>query len=378
MTSQDDEDWYESEPSNEIEDYYEKSKSFPGKGFLQGLGQSAEDYVTSKGQGINPDVEFPEHWKPEKIRKENMPEMYRPSLGIEEEVDPEQGTQFNVGRYAPLLLGMLMGGGSTALSAKNLTNKAVGNEIATLGKQTEKHLKNRYENVLTNIDELEKAQNVAKQKKALETKKVPTAEINRPWKRHDKPEPKNQTGTRVLKGSNLETFKKHGDPEYFAPIDKFIKDPSVKNTHFAKSAIKDLNREMAFKKKSPSGLTPEEKQLYAASRSMEKYIQKYMDRRLKKIGPNAHTMYTDLTKDYAKGMNVYNLSPDLRAAMREPGQKGFRKPFRLPKKLSHESNDPVRRQLEKMHPNLKWNRIFASPIRQTILNRILGNQPEAG
>src|SRR5277367_6035531 len=105
-----------------------KKPSFGNKlpSWLLGLGQFAEDTAKGQIEGIGEsEVEFPEQWKPERIRKQNVPERTSPSFNLEQYVNPGKMTGFNIGRYGPnvALLGY---GGAKGLSSivKNSVGKA--------------------------------------------------------------------------------------------------------------------------------------------------------------------------------------------------------------------------------------------------------------
>lgn len=358
-----------SETNNKSNDGFLNS----AKGFGLGLGQSLEDILLGQTSGTAaPEVDIPEHWKPEKIRKENLPyeEPYKPSLNLEQYVEPENKTAFNVGRYGPALgAALYTGGKSLAGSAKALTSTSVGNQIVRDANSIEKAFRGKYGNFFGDV------RNALIEKKALEPSSKGAMKYE--MQHHaDIPLVTKETpihkGEEILGKGNFAKFKKEADSDLSDAIRDFIKNPEPETAHWAKSSAGALKRELK-RIKADRGLSPDERKAFNASLKIEKNLNKYMQESLKELGPNYAKQYSNLGKQFKTYYAPYLGNRDIRRARLEPSNERFIEPRRLPERLEGVRGDPFMRQLGEKHPELKTNRLLASKPFRYITAGIFGD-----
>jgi hypothetical protein len=334
--------------------------------WLLGLGQFGEDVTLGQAQGVGePEVDIPEHWKPERIRKENMPEKRMPSLNLEQYVDPGKMGQFNTGRYGPALATALLGAGAGAFGAgkaiKGLTNKSIGNKIINDADVLQAAFKRRYGDFFGSVNE-----QLAEKMKASRpaTPEAKPYYPGKPWM--NKTKQQNSGGRKILGKGNFSKFKAASDSDINKPIKDFIKNPSPENAHWAKSSILTLERELK-KAKVSRGLSPAENSARIAGAKMKKNLQKFLDSELNKLNPEFKQAYKNLGKEYKQYYAPYLGNRDIRKARLNPTEEGFIEPWRLPSKLYAERGDPTLRALSEKYPELYYNRMLAGPIGKSLL-----------
>ncbi len=309
-------------------------------GWLLGLGQFGEDFIKGGAEDTRSgEPEFPEHWKPEKIRRENRPENSEPSLNLEEYLDPEEETQFNVGRYGPALIAALFGGGK---GLKNLikpyTNKSLGHAVVAGGKEAKREAKRDYNAFFDTIE------GASPQPISIS---VPTAQLSR-----------------ILSATT--------DKKYYKGLQKAIDNPTPRNVHFAQSDLGKFIRRLSGKKELS---TPEHDALKDAIEAQGALKNDLYSSLMNTGGLDAPFQYAELGEKFAKKVVPYLEDTAIRKASLKPGQKGYINPKRLPNKLAKESSDPfqahirgnpetgdmINPHLHGKYPELELNRRLTNP-----------------
>jgi hypothetical protein len=278
-----------------------KSSPFPGEGFGLGLAQWAANTLQGlSSHGAEPEVDMPNFLRHEKLR--NKPEVDRsaPLYNFEQHVDPSQNLQFNVGKYAPDVIGI---GGALTKGASKLTSKSVGSDIVNDVKNLKKYFKNEYGSI---FNEAEKKGVKSYQSKASK--------------------------------KELENIMSNVDKKYYSGLEKFLDNPTTRNAHLAQSDLGKLIRKLTGKKEL---VTAEHDSLNSARKAQDILKQEVYSNLLKEGGLELPFKYKNVTKRYSKEMVPYLENTAIRRASLNPGQKGYIKPSRLPQKLKNESSDPL-------------------------------------
>lgn len=330
-------DWADTSVESKIENLKKKTERYP---FLKGLAQFGEDYIVGSAEdtrGAEP--EFPEQWKPEKIRKENRPEAATPSLNLEETLLPGEKLKFNAGRYGPAIAGAIFTGGATLKGlAKPYTNKAIGKAIVDDVKQAKREAKHEYGEFFNGIEQ----QNPGQIQMSMSPQELQAV---------------------------LDAVP---DKKYYKGIQKAIDNPTPRNIHFAQSDLGKFQRKMADKKELGSA---ESAALKIAIEGQDKLKQDLYRGLLNIGGFEAPFRYANLTEKFAKNLIPYLENQYVRKASLKPGQKGYINPKRLPQKLSLQSSDPFKAHikgdpltgksinpyLHGKYPELKINRALTNP-----------------
>lgn len=298
--------------------------------WLLGLGQFGEDVTLGQAQGAGePEVDIPEHWKPERIRKENMPEKRMPSLNLEQYVDPDEMTQFNVGRYGPAIGTALFAGGRGANAlARRLGNTGVGEATLNRFQGLQHQFRNEYENFF----------NAA-----------------------------TQAGVRYvpmnLAAREFNVFRRSAGRDPAIPVLDYIMDPSLRNAHDAQSALARYVRSRRGKDNSPA-----QNRAIEAAGDMRNQIRDSMRNAMDaRRGQNngLSERYTDISNRFREELTPYLNNKHIRAASLNPNEAGFIEPWRLPKKMQLQESDPLRRILEQQDPAFRLNRLLAGPVGKT-------------
>lgn len=356
--------------NNDFEQYRrqkQKEKSFGEKlpAWLLGLGQFGEDTLMGQVTGTaEPEVDIPDIWKPERIRRENKSQRNIPSLNLEQYVEPGKEGQFNVGRYGPALATLGISGGKGLVSAaKGLTNRNIGSKIVNDANSLQSYFKESYGRLFKDAEHTlaEKLKNEpAKQKKKIyelqHHEDIPLVTKESPV--HE--------GKKIIGAKNYQKFKLASDADINSPINDFIKNPSAENAHWAKSSVNTFQREMK-RIKASRGLSPAENQAVNASKKIKTKISNYLDEHLSQLDPHLREKYKNLTNQFKEHMAPYLGNRDIRKARMNPTEEGFIEPFRLPSELYGKSGDPFLRALSEKYPELYYNRLLAGNAGKALL-----------
>lgn len=324
------------------------AKTFPGKGLGLGLAQWAED--TAKGlvsHGAEPEIDIPNFLRHEKLK--NKPETNRsPSFNFEQYVDPSQKTQFNVGRYAPdvLGIGVPLAKGATKFIGKH-SNKAIGENIVNTANKTQKRLGSEYKSILGEAKSLQEGLFKSLEKEAKDAG-MPAADYFKSLMAH---------ANETLGKGNYKAFRQIAPKDLTISVKEFQKKPNVENAHDALVAVKSFVRDMEGEK-----LVPSQRKAVNAAQDMVKGLNKYMDDTFTDIGkPELAEKFADLNKRYAKEMAPYLETKAIREARLDPSKKQHLAAQDLPHELGLKEGRYFRRTKGEEFPELARNRFIASP-----------------
>lgn len=322
-----DNEW-EVSPSIENEISSQK-KSFGHKlpGWLLGLGQGAEDtlFGMAKG-GSEPEVDFPDTWKHPRLRSENKPQQTDATFNLEQYVNPDEMTQFNVGRYGPAVGSALYTGGRSLHGvAKGLTSKSIGNKIVEDFRKNKRLAEHKYGEVFKNAEK----EGVNKIPLNLSTK-------------------------------DKKLFKENFSTKQEKLLQDLLANPTLKNTHEFKSNLKSLVRKLTTNEKTKGLDGTQRKALKVAEKTIEKIDQNILKAMTEKGPSKLPSQYEGANQWYAKEQGPYLDNPYIRRAELKPTEKGAIDPKRLPSKLALESGDPFRAAMGHKYPEMPINRALTN------------------
>jgi hypothetical protein len=277
-----------------------KKSPLPGEGLGLGLAQWAVNTLQGlSSHGAEPEVDIPSFLRHEKLNN-NPTQRPNELYNFEQHVDPSQQLQFNVGKYAPDVIGL---GATLAKGASKLTSKSIGSDIVNNVKNLKKYFKNEYGSI---FNEAEKQGIKNYQSKASR--------------------------------KELENIMSSVDKKYYSGLEKFLDNPTTRNAHLAQSDLGKLIRKLSGKRQL---FTSEHEALKSARNAQDILKKEVYSNLLKEGGLKLPFKYNDVTKRYSREMVPYLENTAVRRASLNPGQKGYIKPSRLPGKLKNESSDPL-------------------------------------
>lgn len=330
--------------------------SFAGKhipAWSLGLGQFGADTFMGLSEGIGEgEPEFPEQWKHPRLQGQNRE---RPEVDLSQYADPDDMTQFNIGRYGPAIatLGYTGGKGLKNL-AKSYTNKGIGNKIVGDANQLQKNFNERFNGLLDRADD-ELLRTKPKVKPEKEYEFGPNSDIPLITK-----ESTIKQGQKIIGKDNLASLRKGSDVDTNVKIQDFLDNPNLDTAHWGKSAINDLIRDLSHAKVT-RGLSTAEKEAAKAAVKVKKDIQKYMDKQFAEINPEYKKLYDSLIKDYRTEYVPYLKNKNIRQAREQPWHEDFMEPHRLPNELSQKDSDSFMRMMGHKYPELGLNRAIRNP-----------------
>lgn len=310
----------------------EQQKNYTKHPFLHGLGQFAEDFIVGSAEdtrGAEP--EFPEHWKPEKIRKENRPETSHPTLGLEKNIDPNDMTEFNLGRYAPHLATLGLGTAGAVRGAAGLTNRSVGNRIVNFADDLQERFRQRFGEVFDQA-----AQGGVR-----------------------------TVTRRPITLNRLHDFGRIAQANERHKLQDFLNDPTLENAHWAQSDLGGFIRRM---EKEPRNQSINE--AITAAREMREGILNSIRNQFehRNLG-DIYDRYQHLRNEYRTDMAPFRNSKAIHNARLDPSEENFMEPYRLPSELGGRKGDSFRRMVGDEFPELSINRLLATPT--TWLKKLL-------
>jgi hypothetical protein len=251
--------------------------------------------------------------------------------------------QFNVGKYGPdvaaLGFGAIKGAGKLL---KPLTNKGLGQSIVNEVKGLKKGFNKDYNSFFDKTEKL-----------GLNKIDISKSTVN--------------DMSNVLENVT--------DKKYYKALQKAIDNPTPRNIHFAQSDLGKFIRKWKDKNEIP---TPVYEALKSANKAQNALKGDLYRGLMKKGGLEAPFEYANLSERYAKSLVPYLENTAVRKASLKPGQKGYIKPERLPRKLKLESSDPLMAHLRAniegtknplnpylkgKHPLLEINRALAPLVK---------------
>ena len=336
------EQYFIKEPEEDFEKYF-ISENVPqqhNSGFLSGLsalglglGQGLEDLASSGADTARSfaegEVDFPEHWKPEKIRKGNVPERTPYSFNLKQYVNPKDQGKFTLASLAPLLAGLAFGGYKGRHIPERIytgiSNERTGSKILEGFKKSDEVFNKRYGEFFE------------------KTSHLPRTELSK-----------------VATAKELKEIKRFGDFE--GELSNLGKNPSVKQLHELNSDLMTFIRKL---EKTPEHeLYGKPKEALKAAQKISEKIKHEITKSLSKEKGLA-AEYKDIQHSYKKEHVPYLTNKDIQGALKQPGTEGYIYPSRIPEKLRLQKGDPFTSALSAKHPELAYNEFLRTPFKRT-------------
>lgn len=236
-----------------------------------------------------------------------------------------------------------------------LTNTAVAKRVVAVANKLQGKFEKQYNKILPEADaELSKVKPTPEPQKTYEIE-------------HNSEIPLNvkeniiKPGQKIIGEKNMDALKRGSDFDTNVKIQDFLDRPAIETSHWAKSAVNELIRDLKHARVT-RGLSTNEKEALKAAGRVKKDIQNYMDAQFKEIDPRYKKLYDDLTKDYKAKMVPYLQNKSIRQAREPITSEDYLEPGLLPAELAGKSGSSFRATRGHAHPELQLNRLLASPI----------------